>query len=221
MSRADDVRRWALWLEGQEYEWGEESWYIAATPDPYDTDCSGLIYGVYRKCDIPWSTGGIWSRQTAAGYQSRSVAVRPPYRVGDVVCFGTPAYHIALYVGRSETVEARGERWGVVRYRLDDPIDGVFRRGGKVRRFPWVDLGELTEEDMDVLERTTLFQNRVSAVAGSYAFEILEAQILGDKAQAERLKQERSVAVERERVRLGLTLREALDAVSGGGGVVT
>ena len=203
MTKADDIRARALWLVGQEYEWGDEPWYLAATPrNPYDTDCSGLIYGVFRKCGIPWRTSAVWPRLTAAGYQGASTPVKPPYRVGDVICFGAPAYHIALYVGLNETVEARGERWGVVRYRLDDPVNGVFKRGGKVRRFDWLQLGELTEDDMTDPQDQLLKLIRLSAVARSFDADLLITAIKGEDVTAIRARQK--AAIEAERARLGL-----------------
>ena len=225
MTRANDIREWALWLVGQAYEWGEESWYLAATPDPYDTDCSGLVYGVYRKVGIPWKTGdrAVWPRLTAHGYKTNAVRVDEPYEVGDPIFFSDNkghAYHVALYVGNGETVEARGRKWGVVKYRLDEPNNSVLSRGGVFYRFPWTHIGQL-EDDVDAQQDSLLKLNRLSAVASSYAFEVLEAQILGDKAQADRLKAERIAAVEAERKRLGLRPEDGIAAVSPSGGIVS
>ena len=128
--------------------------------------------------------------------------MKPPYRVGDVICFGAPAYHIALYVGLNETVEARGERWGVVRYRLDDPVNGVFKRGGKVRRFDWLQLGELTEDDMTDPQDQLLKLIRLSAVARSFDADLLITAIKGEDVTAIRARQK--AAIEAERARLGL-----------------
>jgi hypothetical protein len=121
------------------------------TTDPYDTDCSGLVYGVYRKLGIPWKNGVVWPRLTANGYKYNAVPVTKPYRVGDVFCFMDSSghcYHIGLYVGTIDgveyTVEARGRSWGVKAYPLNDSVNGVLHRGAKMYRFPWVNLGVLS-----------------------------------------------------------------------------
>lgn len=216
MSLADRIKSKAISKLGSPYVFG--------TQGPRTFDCSGLVFWIYRTCDTDWKTGQTWPRLTAHGFWHYAERISQPTQVGDC-CFwlgkSGKAYHIGIYVGNGKTVEARGRRWGVVCYDLNDPIHGTIKRKAVWGRFSWVKPGDLTEEDMDKLERTVLFQNRVSAVASSYSFNILEAQIIGDKAQAERLKKERAVEVEKVRVYLGLSKEQALEAVSGGGGVVT
>jgi hypothetical protein len=154
-TQADTMQQLALSLEGEEYTWGDEPWFVAggaaSTADPYDTDCSGLVYGCYRKTGVLWKTGSVWPRLTAQGYKYNAVACSPPYRVGDVVCFWDTsghAYHIVLYIGIIDgyeyTMEARGKAWGVVKYKINDPVNGVIARHGHFMRFNWVNLGELT-----------------------------------------------------------------------------
>ena len=149
MTQADEMRQFALTLVGEEYTWGDEPWFTAGSPvtsDPYDTDCSGLVFGCFRKVGVRWKNGALWPRLTANGYKHNAVLASTPYRVGDVACFWNSegrAYHIALYVGDNETVEARGRAWGVVRYKLDDPVNGVIHRHDHMMRFNWVNLGEL------------------------------------------------------------------------------
>jgi len=125
-------------------------------------DCSGLIAGAFRKLSreaqllglppVKWRYGSYWPRLDAHGYYRNTVRATRPYRPGDVVCFVSRrghCYHIALIIGKGPgdrnlmTIEARGRRWGVVMYSLYDPHNGVLARGGHVRRFSWLNLGQL------------------------------------------------------------------------------
>jgi len=224
MALANTVRNLSLSLVGQDYHLGEEPWYVVGpehTKVKLDTDCSGLPYGVFRRAGVRINSKPIpkdW-RWTAHGLYLMAQRISRPSRVGDLGFLLTVqghVYHTFIYVGYDDVVEA-GDGTGHVGLRT---VEHENRRGAIWGRLN-TDIGELTEEDMNDLERRTLFQNRVSHVAASYFFGVLEAQILGDKAQAERLKQERAEEVEKVRVYLGLSKEEALEAVSGGGGLVT
>jgi len=155
MSKADEVRSNALKLVGNNYTWGDEPFgYVVGSPatsDPDDTDCSGTVYGVFRLSGIRWKDGSAWPRLTANGYRQHTVDVpNATPRVGDVGfqyrSDGT-AYHIILCIGPNESVEARNSQVGVVRYRLDDPVNGTTARHIDWRRFAWVNLGEAENED--------------------------------------------------------------------------
>lgn len=154
------IARWAI---GQDYVLGEEGYgYVAGTQqttDPYDTDCSGYVYGVYRKASevcqamglgvILWKTGATWPRLTANGYKESSTRVTDgKYRVGDVIvaCESSGhAFHIALIVeqvnGIWYEIEARGRAYGVQRYTVDSFLKRYSR--AYVHRFSWVNLGEV------------------------------------------------------------------------------
>ena len=156
MSLADDFVKFALFLVGEEYTWGDEPWYVvggSSTTDPYDTDCSGVVFGIYRKLGVVWSNGANWPRLTANGYYHASVPITwNECKAGDVVCYvdsSNHCYHIGVVIGKQSdgkiyTVEARGRSWGVVKYAIDDPVNGAIKRGAKFRRFAWVNLGVIT-----------------------------------------------------------------------------
>jgi len=132
-----------------QYEWGEEFQYDGNSTPDNDGDCSGLVYATYRSMypDVKWKNGTVWPRLTAQGYRYNAVVATAPYKVGDVPCWTNSegrTYHIGLFIGNNETIEARGERWGVVHYKLDDPVNGVLARRAKIYRFSWVNLGSLT-----------------------------------------------------------------------------
>jgi hypothetical protein len=147
MSLADDFTKFALFLVGEEYTWGDEPWFVAggaSTSDPYDTDCSGVVFGIYRKLGVLWKNGAAWPRLTANGYCYNAAPIATTdFKTGDIVCFDG---HIVVVIGKQPdgkiyTVEARGRKWGVVKYAINDPENGVIHRGGLFKRFPWVDLG--------------------------------------------------------------------------------
>ena len=65
-------------------------------------DCSGFTMYVYRQ-------HGITLPHFAADQQQMGVAVAEnDARAGDLVFFGDPAYHVALYVGEGKVIEAPG-----------------------------------------------------------------------------------------------------------------
>jgi hypothetical protein len=153
---ADQFIELALWLVGQEYTWGDEPWYViggAASADPYDTDCSGVIFGIYRKLGVHWVNGAEWPRLTANGYYHNTISVAvKDLRAGDIFSFVDSvdhSYHTGVVIGTRpdghiHTIEARGSKWGVVDYSIDDPVNGIVHRGGHFRRFAWVNLGAIT-----------------------------------------------------------------------------
>lgn len=70
---------------GCRYYWG------ASGPDYFD--CSGLVYYCLKQAGVSVS------RDTAAGYSRRWTAVSwSNSRTGDLVCFGSPAYHIGIVI---------------------------------------------------------------------------------------------------------------------------
>lgn len=156
MSLADKFVEFALVLVGEEYTWGDEPWFVIGPPntaDPYDTDCSGVVFGVFRKIGVLWSNGAVWPRLTANGYYHSAVPVNvTSLKVGDITCYvdsNNHCYHIGVVIGiqsdgKIHTVEARGHDYGVVNYALDDPVNGAIHRGAKFLRFPWVNLGIAT-----------------------------------------------------------------------------
>ncbi|MGH3437432.1 MAG: NlpC/P60 family protein [Sciscionella sp.] len=104
----------ALSQRGKPYQWG------GAGPDTYD--CSGLIMWAFRHA-------GISLPHSAAAQQQMSQPVsRSDLQPGDLVFFGSPAYHDGIYVGNGEMVDAptSGE---VVKVQ---PIFDGFSGGGRI-----------------------------------------------------------------------------------------
>lgn len=78
---------------GVPYVWGGSS-------IPPGLDCSGLVYWAAQQLGLGWP------RLTAAGYQSGSTPV--PWSSaapGDLLFWGSPAHHIAIYAGGGQMVE--------------------------------------------------------------------------------------------------------------------
>ncbi|WP_454931091.1 tape measure protein [Actinomyces israelii] len=78
---------------GVPYVWGGSS-------IPPGLDCSGLVYWAARQ--LGWG----WPRLTAAGYQSGSRPVAWGAKVpGDLLFWGSPAHHVAIYAGGNRMIE--------------------------------------------------------------------------------------------------------------------
>lgn len=78
---------------GVPYVWG-------GSEVPPGLDCSGLVYWAAQQ--LGWG----WPRLTAAGYQSASTPISWADKVpGDLLFWGNPAYHVAIYSGGSSMVE--------------------------------------------------------------------------------------------------------------------
>jgi hypothetical protein len=193
MNLATTIRANALELVGEPYLLGEEPWYDD-TPDsdPLDTDCSGLVYGVMRRSSVPWRDGGIFRRSTANGYWLASTKLTEPGAVGDCGYMvgrstGT-AYHVVLYIGQGEVVEARGRAWGVVR----TTVAAVNARGAHWGRFPWLHIGPLPEEDTLTDDEHRWLQELRELVApqSSYREAINNCIAAGLMADAKRLNAE-------------------------------
>lgn len=74
---------------------GKRYWWGASGPDYYD--CSGLVYWSLRKAGV---SGG---RGTAASYSQKWTGVSfNNSQTGDLVCFGSPAYHIGIVIVNSD-----------------------------------------------------------------------------------------------------------------------
>ncbi|WP_172121317.1 tape measure protein [Actinomyces faecalis] len=78
---------------GVPYVWGGSS-------IPPGLDCSGLVYWAAQQLGLGWP------RLTAAGYQSGSTPVSMSQAVpGDLLFWGSPAHHVAIYSGPGRMVE--------------------------------------------------------------------------------------------------------------------
>jgi cell wall-associated NlpC family hydrolase len=81
----------AMSLRGTPYRYGGAS--------PAGFDCSGFTSYVYRRA-------GISIPRTASAQAARSTRVSSP-RPGDLVFWGYPAYHVAIYIGGGKIIAAR------------------------------------------------------------------------------------------------------------------
>jgi cell wall-associated NlpC family hydrolase len=75
--------------------------YVYAGNDYNGIDCSGLVQQTYKALgmDLPRIS---WDQQKV-GTEVGSLANAQP---GDVLCFGEPAYHVAIYLGNNKMIEA-------------------------------------------------------------------------------------------------------------------
>jgi cell wall-associated NlpC family hydrolase len=91
-SLAIDALRAALTRQGAPYIWGATG--------PRTFDCSGLVQWAYRQI-------GIAMPRVAAAQQQVGIPVTPDQaQPGDLVFFGDPAYHVGIYVGGGQFLEA-------------------------------------------------------------------------------------------------------------------
>ena len=90
MSAVDDVINWAQTELGKPYRWGDEG--------PGSFDCSGLMQFIFGKV-------GTTLPRTAAEQQAYATPVTTP-APGDLVFWGRPAYHVALYIGNGKIIAA-------------------------------------------------------------------------------------------------------------------
>ena len=145
MSKADQFRANALHEIGEDYQWGHEGTGGVAGNDDYD--CSGFYHAMLT------DVGVKDSRTTAEGYRVRGVRIVNPSRVGqDFAVLLRPnntAHHIIPYIGHDDTVEAKGEAWGVVR----GTVTGANARGAHWYRIDKNDLGALTGATVHVQSR--------------------------------------------------------------------
>ena len=90
MSKVDDVITWAQTELGKPYVYGDEG--------PNTFDCSGLMQFIFGKV-------GASLPRTAADQQAYATPVSSP-QPGDLVFWGHPAYHVALYIGGGKIIAA-------------------------------------------------------------------------------------------------------------------
>ncbi len=90
MSKLDDLFTAAQAELGRPYDYGAEG------PDSFD--CSGLMQYVFAKI-------GIALPRTAEEQRKATSPVQSP-QPGDLVFWGVPAYHVALYIGNGKIIAA-------------------------------------------------------------------------------------------------------------------
>lgn len=90
MTKVDDVISWANLEIGKPYVYGDEG--------PNTFDCSGLMQFIFGKV-------GTSLPRTAAEQQRYATPVTDP-QPGDLVFWGDPAYHVALYIGGGKIIAA-------------------------------------------------------------------------------------------------------------------
>lgn len=107
----------ALSQQGKPYVWG------AAGPDAYD--CSGLTMWA-------WAQAGVSLPHQAAAQQGMLPPVsRDQLQPGDLVFFGSPAYHVGMYIGDGLMVHAptSGDVVKVVSLDVEPDYSGAGRPG--------------------------------------------------------------------------------------------
>lgn len=90
MSTADAIIATGLTEIGKPYHYGDEG--------PNAFDCSGLMQWIFGK-------NGIKLPRTAAQQQQVATVVTKPVP-GDLVFYGSPAHHVALYLGNGRMLAA-------------------------------------------------------------------------------------------------------------------
>lgn len=173
MSSAARVRELALSLVGQKYKLGNEPWYDVGyepSSDPLASDCSGLVYSVFRKAGVLVG-GRPLPRETAHDYYRRATRIPQPEKVGDLgfLVRKGHAYHVFIFVGADTVVEAgdgtghvgrrtvahenaRGAVWG----RLDTDIEEDDMTPDDVRK--------IVREELDIIwapQEITAAQNEL------------------------------------------------------------
>ncbi|MFC6345350.1 C40 family peptidase, partial [Nocardioides hankookensis] len=79
---------------GVPYVWG-------GTDPEKGLDCSGLVQKVYS--DLGYDLPRVSYQQAEAGRPVDSLADAQP---GDILAFGSPVHHVAIYVGENQMIEA-------------------------------------------------------------------------------------------------------------------
>jgi len=90
MSRADQIIAYGMQEIGKPYHYGDEG--------PNAFDCSGLMQWIFGKA-------GIKLPRTAAQQQQVVTPVSNPVP-GDLIFWGNPAHHVALYLGNGRMLAA-------------------------------------------------------------------------------------------------------------------
>lgn len=110
MSKADDAIGYAEQEIGAPYSYGAEG--------PNAFDCSGLVQWVFAHV-------GIKLPRTAAAQQDATTPVGNP-KPGDLVFYGNPAHHVAIYVGGGRQIAAPHTG---AKVRLENVYSGVSNYG--------------------------------------------------------------------------------------------
>jgi len=136
-TKADQFRANALHEIHEDYVWGAEGNGGVAGDDNYD--CSGFYHAMLRNVDVKES------RTTAEGYRLRGKRIDHPSKVGQdfaVLVTNGRAHHIIPFIGKGDTVEAKGKAYGVV----FGTVDSANARGAHWYRISKYDIGELTDK---------------------------------------------------------------------------
>lgn len=206
------VKAAALEVVGADYQLGNEPWYdIGWEPSdkPLASDCSGLVYGVFRKCGVTVN-GRALPRLTAHDYWKMTTPIYDPkeLKCGDVgvLVKASHAYHIFLVVDSQGTVVEAGYNHKVRKTSIwvEHARTGVHwgRWTTNIGKEEGT-LMALTDKEQALLLELTK-RNRLSLLAAMNADDIAIALAEGDLAKARRLRDEANAAAKTERARLGL-----------------
>lgn len=95
------IKAYALQFVGNRYVAGGTSLTNGA-------DCSGFVQSVYRDCGVSVPRN---SRSQGAGGRAISI---DELQIGDLVFYGNPIHHVAIYIGGGQIVHAQSTRTGIV-----------------------------------------------------------------------------------------------------------
>lgn len=193
MSKADVMRRYALWKVGKPYKRGEEFDHPAGpilTPED-DGDCSGIFYAMGIEADVRIN-GRRLTRETANTYHTWSTPIAEPSHFGDCCWFPAKGEktHMVVYIGMGQVIEAGNHGPGGVYpghgYVGLCTVAQINARGGVWGRFADNDFGELTggENDMNDAEHKTLAKIAEGNRKLSFTVAISNALAIGDTAKA-------------------------------------
>ncbi|WP_460956256.1 C40 family peptidase [Parasphingorhabdus pacifica] len=74
--------------------------YVYGAKGPSSFDCSGLVYWAYQQVGV--SVGGSTKTQVTEGKSVSPSQLKP----GDLIFYGSPVYHVSMYIGGGKAVHA-------------------------------------------------------------------------------------------------------------------
>jgi cell wall-associated NlpC family hydrolase len=103
-----EIVEYACQFVGNPYVWGGTSLTKGA-------DCSGFVMRIYEQ--FGYSLPRVSADQTKAGTRISVSDIQP----GDLVFYGNPVHHVAMYIGDGKIVHAANSRSGIVIGDLNGP----------------------------------------------------------------------------------------------------
>jgi hypothetical protein len=103
-----EIVEYACQFVGNPYVWGGTSLTNGA-------DCSGFVMRIYEQ--FGYSLPRVSADQANAGTRISVEDIQP----GDLVFYGNPVFHVAMYIGNGQIVHAANSRAGIVIGDLNSP----------------------------------------------------------------------------------------------------